>query len=606
MPREMADREKAEDVESLLQWECERGHFRTRISDFVKQALIIGTSIAKVFWDFTTPEIRQRRIETEHIAAPGLEGGTQPLNYETANFVPDNALQGPRIKTVFRDQFLVPDLSCPGIQADDGQPYVIEVFDVSEPELRAMAKRGVYHKAAVNKVRKGGGKNAAEVSPDIDTELAQARAEAMGYGTLQHTNKEVERFRLEEMWGEFDLHGKGEMVECVITRSGDQVLRIQRNPFDHQRRPYVADRWINVPNEFDGIGVVEPSLSLWHERCDTRNQAMDFKSYTLNPMLIVGAAANVSDTRFVSGPGRIWQVMNPDAVKPMEFSTAAASLAMNMDAQIRNDIEDATGATRLLGGTDPGTIEKATVYTGMVEQANARILESMEALAHDAVTPALQMFWKLEQQFRNQAVVIRVLGKEGANLQLKTLERHDLMGDFDFLPVTGARLSARWQENQLLQQFIQIAGQFLQPDVRIKIIERIWGAMGLNDGTVIFPETGFIEVMEPGEETMLLMTGNLLPAHPLENHQQHLTVHASARQHAMQQGVDTTFLDAHIQEHLRAAGAQAQAPQQPYAQSGNPGATGQAPAPTPGSSIAGGQGDVMGKQGAEMFAGAAQ
>jgi hypothetical protein len=91
----------------------------------------------------------------------------------------------------------------------------------------------------------------------------------------------------------------------------------------------------------------------------------------------------------------------------------------------------------------------------------------------------------------------------------------------------------------------------------------------------------------------------------MENHQQHVTVHAAARQAisaADPASYALGFFDAHIQEHLRLAGAQASNPPTPYAQ-GQPGQQASAPAPQIGSSVAGGVGDVMGKQRAEQFAG---
>ena len=117
----------------------------------------------------------------------------------------------------------------------------------------------------------------------------------------------------------------------------------------------------------------------------------------------------------------------------------------------------------------------------------------------------------------------------------------------------------------------------------------------------LFPETGYVDVIDPGHESVLLMEGNELPVHPMENHKEHLMAHASARQHAVaNQLVEALpFFDAHMQEHLRLAGAQAQTPPQPYGQAG-PNGQAQAPAPQqPGSRVGGGVGDVMGKQAAE-------
>ncbi len=582
-PRTNEDKERSEDVESILRWETSRRYFQREFGDFKKQSAIFGTSFAKVFWDFRSPQ-RFRK------ARDPLTGKSRREAYT------DSKEAGPCFKTCFLEDIYVPTNQVSNIQ---DQPFVIERSVAGPDEINAMEHAGIY--ANVDKINF---KSAQQSTEDHDSQMRRARREALGFnfGNEEDQFDSVHRAELLERWGEFDLNDDGEMVQCVIVVANRQtVLRIERNPFDHQRKPFVHNRYIPIPGEFYGLGVIEPILSLCYELNDTRNQAMDFKTFGLNPPIIAGAGAGINEATMISAPGRIWSATNINQIKYLEIPTAAGNLAFQMESLIRTNIQDATGASSLLSGTDPGRIEKATVFTGLVEEANVRLRRVVEGLQMEAITPTLQMYWALEQQYRDEEITVRLLGKEGGNFQLKALNPDDMLGDYDFMPIGSLQMGAAFTRHQGIANFLQLIGSMppgtVPPEVMLKGMKKYWDdALGYYDADDIFPDTPFIEHGSPDQENAALLAGENVPVHPQENHGEHIPKHFEAYTFASQRGTNTVAILAHLQAH--------QAFTQPAQLPGGPGPQQQGSVfdqqPAGGSAMAGGQGDPQAKMTAEQ------
>ena len=592
-PQEESDKERAEDVEALLRWETSRKQVPKEYADFIKQSEIFGNSFAKVYWDFRTKR-RVRKVKLE-------DGSTRREYYEDAR------QNGPVFKMIHIEDIYVPTNT---VNTIEDQPFIIERAMITEAELNSMADAGIYE-------------NVGDVEPshkassveDYDSQMRIARANSIGIdvGLDGDQYQSVNRYEILERWGEFDLHDDGKMVECVIAVANRKtVLRVEENPFDHQMRPYVMHRYTPVPGEFYAIGVIEPIRSLCYELNDTRNQLMDHKSYALNPMFYVGAGAGVDETTFISGPGRLFPCANVNQIRPVEIPEGASMVAMQMEGKLRDDIQDSTGATALMAGGDPGRIEKATVFTGLIEEGNVRLKPVVEGVTSEAIVPMLQMFWALEQQYRDEKVVFRALGKEAGNFNMKTMDPDDILGDYDFMPVGALQMGAAFMRNQGLQNALQIAAPLAQqglisPEEIKKIFMKLWDdGFGFYDAEDIFSDDSYYQALTPDQENKEMLQGEPVQVHPRENHPQHIDAHAAALNHAeMMAATDpenahvhqqvTEIVRGHIQQHASHSNPQGgpggPTPQQP----------GNVFGPPPGqSAMAGGQGNTQAKAAAEQ------
>jgi hypothetical protein len=599
-PNQAEDAARSEDVEAILRWETGRTSFKRDFDDFAKQAGIFGTSFAKVFWDH---DIRRRVRKTRN-----------KIGEVSREYYQDTVTCGPRFKMLFLEDIYVPTNNVTCIQ---DQPFVIERCNVSEPYLRTMEEAGIYEN--VDDILPI---ETSEYEDDLSSSLRTARSNIIGSfdsGSTASQFDSVKRVEILERWGEFDLEGDGRMVECVIVIANRRVvLRVEENPFDHQRRPYVHSRYTPVPGEFYGTGIIEPIEDLWYEENDNRNQAMDFKTMALNPGWLAGAAAGVNTKTWVMRPGAVWNVGNVQQVKPIEIPQGAAYLAFQMDSIIRTNIQDATGASSLLAGTDPGRIEKATVFTGLVEEANVRLRGVVEGLQNDALTPALQMMWSLEQQFRDEAIVVRLLGKRANTFRHKAISPDEMLGDFDFMPIGSLQMGAAFTRHQNLQIALQVFGPLVQSgiiraDEFRRLIEKWYSLVVDQDAEDVFGSSDYVEVLSPDVENYLIMNGSTeVHAHPLEDQRQHLEAHNKAMQHMLAQpglspeGRESWVqnLMTHIGEHVRFYQPQQQMQQQQQQMAAGPNIFGDgtsgAPATQPGSPMAGGNGDMLAKQAAEQ------
>ena len=592
LPREEADKAQSEAVEALLRWETSRKNVPNEYVDFIKQSAIYGTSFAKVYWDFR----KKRRIKKVK-----LPGGSTRREYRD-----DTVNQGPTFKMVNIEDIYVPTKN---VSTIGELPFIIERSTVSEADLNAMSDAGIYENVGkVEPLRTNTGY-------DNDSLMRQARANSYGVDVDEEAYDSVNRYEILERWGEFDLKDDGHMVECVIVvANGRTVLRVEENPFDHQERPYVFNRYTPIPGELYGIGVIQPIRSLCYEVNDTRNQLMDHKTFALNPMFIVGAGAGVDETTFTARRGGLWSVNNVNQIKPVEIPEGAAMVAMQTEGILRASIEDATGATSLMGGGDPGRIEKATVFTGLIEEGNVRLRRVVEGITAEAIVPMLQMFWALEQQYRDEEISARALGKKGGNFQLHPIRPDEIIGDYDFMPVGALQMGAAFMRNQGLQNALQVMAPLAQqglisPEEIKKMAMKLWDdGFGFYDAEDIFSETSYAAYMTPDQENREMLNGEAVKVHPRENHAEHVDGHTPAMYHAeMMSQSDPENASVHqkvaqnvrqhIQAHMQYADTSSQGgasgPQQP------PGNVLAPPSP-PGSAMAGGQGNPMMKEAAEM------
>lgn len=444
-PREETDKEQAELFSELFSYWFDRAGAFPILSDFIKQALIYGTSVLKVDW-YSSPKriVKSFEIdpETGEAMFDEMSGAYMVKQDEVTDY------DDPRIQNVnIYDFFFDPNATT----IDDAQ-WVIHQYYTTVAELRAINGANpepIYKEAVLKELEKyeaDGAKSEAE-------SYESTRRTAAGYDNRDNTRGRG-RVKIWEMWENNKL--------CVIADE-NYVLREGENPFWHGMKPFI--RYIDSSNtlEFYGKGEIEPVEKLVHWLNTNINQRVTNINQILSPVWKSrGSGADDSELQFI--PNNIIHVTDMNDVEILRQNDVTAT-SFQEQATIIETIQRALGVTDYTQGLATPGNTKAEVEI-KTAQSNARFSAKLMNFEEMALKPLGQMVYMLYQQYVVREKIVRIVGTEGE--RFIRLTPADLSGRFDVVPESGSTLET--DQEQIFRKSLNLA-MFLQGKPHINQIE---------------------------------------------------------------------------------------------------------------------------------------
>ena len=240
--------EKSKKMNKLLDYQfMQKMAIVPKCTDTIKTALMYGTAITKQTWDYEKKEVIKRQPST-------ILGIELPILKEV--LVEEIVKDQPKMTLIpILDFFFDPS----GTTIEDCR-YCIHRYseDIDELKRQAAKSGGAYKNLDKLEEDSSGGAGESDFLSSI------------GVGGGTNRSKEVE---ILEYWTD-------DWVVKVANQS--VVIMSTENPYYHKKKPFA--KWVDtpVPNEFYGIGEIEPIVHLQHELNTTRNQRIDNSSFALN------------------------------------------------------------------------------------------------------------------------------------------------------------------------------------------------------------------------------------------------------------------------------------------------------------------------------------
>lgn len=414
VPREYNDIDNAKANTSLFDYQWDKLGMKEKLKLWVKQTLIYGNGVVKLFWDFRGDE--ESIIKDE-----------------------------PAVELVDLFDFYID----PNATTIDDAAYVIQRAERDIAELENNANYTVPKNlvAAVNE-------DQYKVQRDAILGLTKPR------------DRDAKKVEILEYWGKYDIDGKGEK-ECLLVVANQQYLiRAEANPYAHQQKPFISMLDIQIPHSFWGIGEVEQLKSLQYELNDIRNQRMDNVTLILNRMWKVGKNADVDEEDLVSQAGQTVHVGDMNGLEIIETPDVTAS-AYNEESLVKSDMQLVSGVNDYTrgGGESSGrggaaaVNETATGIMLMQEAGNARFKYKLDNI-EDALVRFGKQLLALNQQFLDTTRQIRIIGTQGA--QWIDLQPDNIQGEFDVTVEAGStqpmnKTVRRAEARELLQSVMPFA-----------------------------------------------------------------------------------------------------------------------------------------------------
>ena len=465
-PQEKTDETKVKLNESLLLYYLEKIGHKSKLLRQVRQKNKYGTTWAKVFWDF-----QEKDVITKERAGVFVKKVVRDFpNYHYIDSV---------------------DIACdPGKPDIESMDWIIWRKRVTWDYIKKRERDTLYSKSQVSKIDR---------NKSQSKEFLSGKKERLNTIGINYQYFDKGLYDILECWAivprwwvddDIDVHSEEahELVESICECELDgPTLRLERNPFWHQEKPFVMGHFIQVDDETNGIGVCEIAESLQQELNDKRNQSLDHATEQIAPPLMVDVTKQIPDADLEIKPRKKIHVSgNPtNAVVPLQLGGNYQEQAY-FDSVIKQDIRNHTSATNPIQGFGANKESTAFEVNELVQRGSARIHVSTIDFGDKFLKRLYRLMWKMFPQYLTTEKVIKILGKDGAKWETVTPE--DVIEDVDIVQKIPTDVDSRSiVRNQMIQFLTQIAPFY--PKILIgKLVRKVYALFPFEDVDEVVPE----------------------------------------------------------------------------------------------------------------------
>ena len=512
------DPDKARLTVDLVQevMETEVGVRRTALSDF-REAGIFGQKVKKIVPD------RRREYRLE----PKVESVTMPddtVKYKFTKPV-ETERWTTRIKShdVSAFDFRVPP-TCKNLMDADW------MGDFSYPgldEVNDLVARGEYSKQAWDAYIGSLGQDAGTKKATYTSSRGRVRD-----GDQPDQSPTSTQFTRFEWWGHFDFDGDGIRKPAVVTilypadnvtranprgKGKGWVVRVRRNPYVHQKPPYVAIKLFEKDNKWYTPGIME--LVGKHSAYEDEFGVLALLQGQLEvtPPLEVAEDANVTDEQLDGYmAGKTIRVDTKGNLNYIPMPQASGRGIQSLE-YFGNKAVDVAGM-----GT-PSTAPR-TSAAGQVMEAqeyDARLASYIEPIERGYLVQAALLVHAYERQFFTNERNIKTLGIEGNRARdFTTVKPTDVVAELRFEPIVGKRLVQKaFQGQQMINWWDRAVASNMQNQAQGKgemfnmseMAKTIYvDVFGIRDyAKYMNPISDPMELRTPAEEHKLFHIGEL-------------------------------------------------------------------------------------------------
>lgn len=331
-----------------------------------------------------------------------------------------------------------------------------------------------------------------------------------------------------EIWTDFEIVS-GERVPCVISLANyNTVIRVQRNPFWHQSKPYLMGRYITGPaGEAYGHSMPERIRSLTYMMTDIANQTMDSLTYTLNPIAIIdpGAAGDVNS--FKMQPGAKW-FASPQGVAFQSFPDISQAGFQGMQ-QIRSMISQFSDNAPSIAPQLSGKARSATQASAVQSEITANLKNMIRADEFEVMGPLCSMTHWLLKQFQSEEYQVVTQGAEKGSWITKTVNPETLAKDCLFVwrgSEVAQKTAIRTQQIISAFNMAMQTAQMLPNAIDLPAIFKIVMKEGFDlEDLDIYPDDRQKKTVDPKVENLSLDGGEDTPVNPGDDYDEHMKIH---------------------------------------------------------------------------------
>jgi hypothetical protein len=489
-PSTFEDAKAARQNELVLNYQFRTKFNRVKfIDDYVRSTVDDGTCIIRTGWKRCTVKVQQDVPVWEYYALETPQEAdalTAALELSTANPREYAETTSPEMQAAV-DYMLETQKPVKAVQKGTEKVTVEKVIE-NKPTAEIMNPANVFIDPSCNGdiekamfiivsfetckadlLKDGRYKNLDRIDWESATPLSQPDHETATPDemSLKGVRKRVVAF---EYWGFYDINKDGKLIPFVATWIGNQMIRMEMNPFPDQKLPFIIVPYLPVKRELYG----EPDAELLED-----NQAV-LGAVSRGMIDLLGKSANAQHG-FAKGmldplnrrryeQGQDYE-FNPNTnpqqglIEHKYPELPQSALAM---ATIQNqEAEALTGVKSFSGGISGEAYgDVAAGIRGVLDAASKREMAILRRLAKGIIELGNKII-AMNSAFLSEEETIRI-----TNDEFVTIRREDLQGNFD-LEVDIATAEVDNAKSQDLAFMLQTMGPSEDPEMRKLILSEI-------------------------------------------------------------------------------------------------------------------------------------
>ena len=450
-------------MSALMKWQHFRSGWRTQMAKLLKQAVMFGNVPWAVLWQEDMRTVPDQAAHAENLGgyAAGLQfGGAQPGQVPVVPQTQVRKYDGPQL--VVGDLFnsVIDRHSNEDGYALFGNRYFrTKEYIQDQAKVNPMTGWSMYSNT----------ESLTTSSPILEATDAMRREVEALMGIRDIPKDMVE---LIELWGDFPMEGALLKNHVMVIANRRTLIRLEPNPNPHGKIPWQMFSLIPEPNEIYGKGILEPVLGLQDVANVRMNQVIDANSLIVNPMLKVRNTGVIDFENFVSAPGALHLVNDPDDITPLVIPDRSA-LGMQEVGFVSAQFNDITGAMKAF--STENYQKSATEVSAVGGMLQSRFAEMVRHIEQTFAIPALEMQIELNQGMMDEELWIRVV--EPGPIQKMDpmtgipvmvdptgpapmrISPDDIKGQLDIYPVGASWVANNQQQIASTIQMVQIFGQ---------------------------------------------------------------------------------------------------------------------------------------------------
>lgn len=522
--RDAGDRRRAIVIQEWLRYGLDQCNINGSGEDAVRSAVIYGLFAFHTWWDLRYAK-RMRRKLRQHVKDGKLfhdisREEVEDLIYEGMRFRlihPRNLIVDPRETDVRRMGFVgevqtrVPVTELLNLEAQGIYSGVAAALEPSNQRARGALQASIEEYRSTD--RRHGQPSTTPLRPDMMRP---------GSGTPD----EVDVVSLWGQWSDLkDPQRHEDFGEWQFVYVNGSPVRIAKNPYEEQHRPYAVARISKDPFNFYAVSPAMAGTRLnaeldQHRAYAARGHALAIAPVTWDETGSLEMPRNLLEVEpgtVIAGQGTVGQLKMPSVMAD----------AIAMDELVNRDMADAMGVLdAFLGRDDAGT---ATESNNNLRQARNRIRRQVDAIA-DGFRQLAQHYLLLSRQFITTRKTFRVLGKRAGRLGFASVSPEDLLDPVDIIMVGPEQLATYGARATQINTFMTAGATLLQTGIQDGVVqvgpllrELYQGIMGTRLGDEILrDDLNPDDVLPQEHENVLLMMGQRVEVHELDDDAAHL------------------------------------------------------------------------------------
>lgn len=375
-----------------------------------------------------------------------------------------------------------------------------------------------------------------------------------------------------ETWTKITFKGK-KRVYKIYFAGKNKNLSCRRNPYWSDRLPIISCPVNKVNGSFKGKSLVEPIATFQYAANDAVNEGMDSAAYAMLPIIMTDPEKNPRIGSLVLSLAAIWQTSPKDtqfAQFPQLWKDAFA-IVESARAQIMTSLSVNPSAMT------QQTSSKKPTQADVANEQQVDIITTADAVSvveEGILTPMLHFMLELDHQFREDPITIFQHGLLGIKAKMERVSPTQLNVKhfIKWFGVESARNAQQIQQQIAAANVLRgIPPQFYpghQLDFAPLIVQLVENAFGPNLAPLVFKDMKDQLTIDPWQENEMLVRGEDLPIHGLDNLAEHMQAHIEALQAS---GDPHGTIMVHLMRHRIAASQMAP---QPEGVPGTPGGSG--------------------------------